>query len=328
MPKSYKHLTYGQRCQIEALLKRNILQKDIAETIGASKSALSRELTRNRNQNGLYTAKGAHTKSKKRARHAARNPTKLKSWLEEYIRKKLEIGWSPEQISGRVMLDYRKRISATAIYEYLKRERLRGGKLYLYLRRKGKKKRDYNRKKAGKSLIPNRVDIDSRPEIVAKKLRIGDWEGDTIVGRGHKSGLITLVDRVAKFTIITKISNFKSEGVMCKIKQSLNKLLQNKTHKLHTITFDNGLEFARHLDIKSMFPDVDIYFAKPYKSWQRGLNEHTNGLIREYFPKGTDFNNISDMEVMIVQNKLNNRPRAVLGFKTPEEVFFRCYSKH
>jgi IS30 family transposase len=323
MPKGYKHLTYEQRCQISALLQSNILQKDIAATLGISTSQVSRELKRNANKNGSYNHSHANCKALKRKRSSGSNPKKIVDHIANYLHDKLYIGWSPMQISGRLWRDHKQKISTSAIYAFLANDRRQGGKLYLHLRRKGRKKRDYNRKKASKSLIPNRVDIERRPDIVESKDRIGDWEADTVVGKGHKSGLITLVDRKSKHSLIVRIDNFKAANVANKIIAAL----QKHNHKVHTITFDNGLEFAAHSKITECFPHVETYFAKPYKSWQRGLNEHTNGLIRQYFPKGTDFTKVSDLEVMIVQNKLNNRPRAELNFKTPEEVFFRCHSK-
>ena len=328
MRKGYKHLTYEQRCQIEVLLKRNLFQKEIAKAIKATPSQVCRELKNHANKDGRYSAKAAQRKASRRKIVNRNNPKKIRNHLEEWIKEKLALGWSPIQISGRLWLDYKKKISASGIYIYIAKNKKLGGKLYLNLRHKGRKKRDYNRKKAGKSLIPSRVDIAERPSIVESKLRIGDWEGDTIVGRGKKSGIITLVDRHSKMTIMAKINNFKSENVMNIMIKFINKNLRHQRHKLRTITFDNGLEFASHNAIPDAFPGVNVYFAKPFKSWQRGLNEHTNGLIREYFPKGTDFNELSDLQIAVVQNKLNNRPRAVLNFKTPQEVFFRDYSKH
>jgi IS30 family transposase len=323
MPKGYKHLTYEQRCQISALLQSKISQKHIATTLGISTSQVSRELKRNANKNGHYNHSHANYKAIKRKRNSALNPKKIVDHIAKYLHEKLYLGWSPMQIAGRLWRDYKQKISPSAIYAFLANDRRQGGKLYLHLRRKGRKKRDYNRKKASKSLIPNRVDIDQRPSVVERKARIGDWEADTVVGKGHKSGLITLVDRKSKHALVVRINNFKADNVAGKIIAAL----QKHSHKVHTITFDNGLEFASHTKITECFPHVKTYFAKPYKSWQRGLNEHTNGLIRRYLPKGTDFTKVSDLKVMTVQNKLNNRPRAVLNFKTPEEVFFRCYSK-
>ena len=324
MPKGYTHLTYGQRCHISAYLQSNFSQKEIAAKLKISPSTLSREIRKNRNKDGCYTAKTAQKRAKKRKAINASNPRKLTKKRVLYIAKKLELGWSPDQISGRLQLELRVKVSDSAIYDFIAKDRRQGGKLYLNLRRKGRKKRDYNRKRAGKSLIPSRVDISSRDPVVATKSRMGDWEADTVVGKGHKSGVITLVERYSKLVLIAKIDNFKSEHVAAQIAAMLRKY----RHKLHTITFDNGLEFALHTDLIKHFPALKTYFAEPYKSWQRGLNEHTNGLIREYFPKGTDFSQIQDLDVMRIQNRLNFRPRAVLKYKTPEEVFFRAYARH
>lgn len=319
MPKGNPHLTLEQRCQISALNKRGVLQKDIAYDIGVAQSTISRELKRYKNKDGTYNYRVAQTRSKQRKAVNKLNPLKLDDELQSKIRKLLETNWSPDQISGRLRLECKINISCQAIYKFIAKDKKQGGKLYLYLRHKGKKYRDYNPKRASKSLIPNRIDISERPQEVEMKSGIGHWEGDTIVGKGKRSGLITLTERHSKLTKVVKISNFKAENVADKICDALSDCKQ----KVLSITFDNGLEFSSHAKITERIKHAKVYFAKPYKSWQRGLNEHTNGLIREFYPKGTDFNNVPDVKIRVLQNKLNLRPRKVLNYKTPEEVFFR-----
>lgn len=323
MPIGYKHLTWEQRCQIEASLAIPHSKKELAKRVGVSLSTLYREIAHNRNRDATYRAQAAHNKSKKRKQSNARNPKKIKGKLEQYILERLKLGWSPEQIAGRLWLEKKVQISKVAIYDYISQDREGGGKLYMHLRRKGRRKRDYNKKRAGKSLIPNRTDIADRDSIVDSKTRIGDWEADTVVGKAKNSGIITLVERRSKLLLMAKINNFTAEHVA----ETIAKMLAKFQHRLHTITFDNGLEFAHHTKLTARFPGLKTYFAAPYKSWQRGLNEHTNGLIREFFPKGTDFSTITEVEIMRIQNRLNFRPRAVLNYKAPEEVFFRAYAK-
>jgi IS30 family transposase len=319
MPKGNPHLTLEQRCQISALNKRGVLQQDIAHDIGVSKSTISRELKRHKNKDGTYNYKVAQMRSRQNKAINRTNPQKLTYELRTKIYKLLKANWSPDQLTGRLRFECKIDISCHAIYKFIAKDKKQGGKLYHYLRHKGKKYRDYNPKKASKSLIPNRVDISQRPNEVEKKAEIGHWEGDTIVGKGKRSGLITLTERHSKLTRVIKVTNFKAENVADKICD----LLADCQEKVLSITFDNGLEFASHARITERIPHVKIYFAKPYRSWQRGLNEHTNGLIREYYPKGTDFNAVSDVKIRVLQNKLNLRPRKVLNYKAPEEVFFR-----
>jgi IS30 family transposase len=323
MPKGYKHLTWEQRCQIEAYLATPLSKKEMAKGVGIPLSTLYRELAHNSNADGRYRAQAAHNKSKKRKQANLDNPKRIKGKLEQYILERLKLGWSPEQISGRLWLERKVKISKVAIYNYVRKDRENNGKLYMHLRRKGRRKRDYNKKRAGKSLIPNRTDIADREAIVDSKTRIGDWEADTVVGKAKNSGIITLVERRSKLLLMAKINNFTAEHVA----ETIERMLAQVHHKLHTITFDNGLEFAQHTQLTVRFPGLKTYFAEPYKSWQRGLNEHTNGLIREYFPKGTDFSTITEVDIMRVQNRLNFRPRTVLNYKCPEEVFFRAYAK-
>lgn len=321
MSKDFKHLTFPQRCQIGALLATKTSKLLIAKVVGISLATLYREIARNSNASGSYSPINAQRRSTKRKLTNRCNPLKIKDKLLQYILDKLALGWSPEQISGRLKREFNLKITAAAIYNHIRVDRQQKGLLYLYLRHKGRKRRCYNPKKASKSLIPQRVDISERPSVIAAKTRIGDWEADTIVGKSHKSGLLTLVDRKSKFLLMAKISCFEADHILA----TSIKLLSKHKKMLHSITYDNGLEFSHHYLLKDFFPALKTFFAQPYKSWQRGLNEHTNGLIREYFPKGTDFSLISDLFIAHIQNKINSRPRSVLNFRAPDEVFFRSF---
>jgi IS30 family transposase len=237
-------------------------------------------------------------------------------WMEALIIKRLESDWSPEQISGRLKLEGIC-VSHETIYRYVREDRLAGGLLYQHLRHGGKKYRKHGSKSAGVGCIPNRVGIEERPAIVDEKSRIGDWEGDTVVSTRSRAHLVTLTERYSKFLFVRKIGR--------KTKKNTNHAIVNllKKHRkfVKTITFDNGTEFAGHAEMTKKL-GAKIYFARPYKSCDRGLNEHTNGLIRQYLPKKRDFADVMDKKIREIQNLLNNRPRKVLNFRTPHEVFF------
>jgi IS30 family transposase len=195
-----------------------------------------------------------------------------------------------------------------------------GGTLYKHLRHKAKKYNRRGEKHAGRGLIPNRRDIDERPIIVEEKKRLGDFELDTIVGANHKGTIVSIIDRCSKITRLMLVSNATSDRVSLALKH-LHKPFKEK-NVLHTLTADNGKEFAAHKDITDELGG-EFFFAKPYHSWQRGLNEHTNGLVRQYFPKGTDFTILTQEQILNVEYKLNNRPRKCLHFLTPCEAFDR-----
>jgi len=193
-----------------------------------------------------------------------------------------------------------------------------GGALYTHLRRRGKKYNRRGAKTAGRGCIPNRVDIQERPKIVESKSRMGDWEGDTIIGAGQQGVILSLVDRKSKFTLLAKMEGKYAGQVPDLIKQCFKRLPTKVTS--HTITFDNGKEFSRHQSITKK-TGLRCYFATPYHSWERGLNEHTNGLVRQYCPKGSNLTHYADEDIQYVEDQLNNRPRKVLGYQTPREVF-------
>ena len=222
-----------------------------------------------------------------------------------------------DQISGRLAKDGVAFISHERIYQHVWKDKKDGGTLYLHLRHSGKK---YNRRKgknSGRGLIPNRVDIDQRPPIVAAKSRIGDWEADTIIGANHKGVVMSHVERTSKYTKLAKLPDKNADSVV----QACARVLLPLADQIETITYDNGKEFASHAQIATSLGALS-YFAKPYHSWERGLNEHTNGLFRQYFPKGSDFSILSDADVQRVEDKLNSRPRKILGYQTPREIFF------
>jgi len=318
---SYRQLTMMQRYQIEALKKEGLSCRAIALNIGVHYSTISRELRRNEVDSGEYFALSAAVSARLRYQYKSKNRRLSKEHIN-YIRKHIQEGWSPEQISGRMELDGLKSISHETIYQYIYSNQKSGGRLYEYLRHKNKKYTKRTASHRSRGQIKNRVSIDERPLIVEEKTRVGDWEVDTIIGKHHHQGIVTIVDRCSKFTLMKKVPSKHAEPV----KQAILDLLKPIQEHTLTITSDNGKEFSYHQEISRVL-NTAFYFAHPYQSWQRGLNEHTNGLIREYFPKEKEFQDITDKQIVDVQNRLNNRPRKILGYKTPAEVFFDTITK-
>jgi IS30 family transposase len=311
---TYRRVTYEDRCQIYALSRGGTSQESIASVLGVSQSTVSRELRRNRGQRG-YRFKQAEAKAQ--ARQAIRRkPRKLTASVRRKVEAKLrQMRWSPEQISGWLR-DQGIKLSHERIYQMIWQDKRDGGNLWRSLRRRGKRYNKRAGKNAGRGLIPNRIDISDRPAIVARKARLGDWEGDTVASAGHKGGLLTLVERKSLLTKISKLLRSTARATQ----RATVRRLKPIGNFVHTITFDNGKEFAAHQGIAHALT-AKIFFATPYHAWERGLNENTNGLIRDFFPKGTDFSTISNAEVAKVERLLNARPRKSLGFRSPQEVF-------
>ncbi len=317
----YRQLTLKKRYQISALQKAGFNQKEVAFEIGVHPSTISRELRRNRDgvrgyHPDLAEIKKVQTENQKKKRFSLTKP------IQRYIRVKLKQDWSPEQISGRMKKDMNVTVVHETIYRYIYANKANRGKLYKYLRHKNKKYHKRSNDYQARGTIIDRVMIAKRPKIVEKKSRIGDWEIDTVVGKDHKGFLVTVVDRKSKFTIIKSVASKHAETVT---KALIEMMIPVKSIS-HTITSDNGKEFAYHKQVSAAL-DTDFYFANPYHSWERGLNEHTNGLIRQYLPKKSAFLNVSKDKILMIQNRLNHRPRKVLEYKTPYEVFFNEMSK-
>jgi IS30 family transposase len=309
-------LTQEERCQIFGYKESGFSIRAIAKMLNRSHTTILRELARN-SQERIYKPYQAHQASLQRKRCASMRSTAAKTTSKD-----LAILWlkdcqaSPEQISGRLVLEGKPSLSYETIYQIVWKDKRAGGELYKHLRHQGKRYNKRSHKNSGRGVIPNRVDISERPQIVEKKERIGDWEGDTVIGGQHQGVLLTLVDRASKYVIIQELASKEAEPVTNAIIQRLGEL----DMPVHSLTFDNGKEFSGHQKIAEQLK-TSCFFARPYHSWERGLNEHTNGLIRQYYPKGYNFATIMPEEVQHVQDLLNNRPRKSLGFKTPHEVF-------
>ena len=312
------HLTYELRCQIYAYLKSGFSKRAIGRLLGCSHSTIVREVKRNGGKRG-YRIKQAQNTSQERRISASSTPRKMTDENIDLIKLLLfDTQPSPRQISGRLKDKYGKKISHETIYKFIWKDKAAGGDLYKHLRRRAKKYNKRAGKTAGRGLIPNRVNIDQRPAIVEKKERFGDFELDTIVGANHQGAIVSVVDRASKYTYLTLVPKGTAENIRVAMSQRLSLLSQKSL--IQTYTSDNGKEFSAHEKIVQELGG-SFYFANPYHSWERGLNEHTNGLVRQYFPKGTDFTILTHKEVEEVERKLNNRPREVLNFKTPAEVF-------
>lgn len=310
----YHQLTQEERYNIYALKKAGFSNVGIAKELKRDRATIGRELERNKGQKG-YRPKQAEALAKEREQSKKRR--NIGEETISYIQEKIKLKWSPEQISGRIKREGISSVSHETIYKYLEEDKKEGGELYLNLRHKNKpyKKRYGSNDKRGQ--IPNRRSIEERPSIVEDKTRIGDVEIDLVIGKHHKQAIVTVVDRKSKFTLIQKISSKKA----LEVKEALISMMRPFKDKIHTITSDNGKEFAKHEAIAKAL-DSDFFFCHPYSSWERGLNENTNGLIRQFFPKGSEFTHITKEQIIEVQNNLNYRPRKTLGYKTPAEVFY------
>ena len=316
MPKLYHHLTRDQRCQLYALNKRGFTQVAMASDLGVTQSTISRELARNKGLRG-YRFGQAQRLAEERGlarKGVARVMTPfLIARAEEMLSARQ---WSPEQISGALMHEDATKLSHESLYRHIWADKRAGGKLYLHLRQRGKKRNKRGAATAGRGLIPGRIDIAQRPAIVDEKSRIGDWELDSIIGTKHKGGITSMVERKTKLTKLVLLDGPTSAATKTGIIARLGSL---KDHVL-TLTSDNGKEFASHRNISEKL-GAAFYFCTPYHSWERGLNENTNGLVRQYFPKGTDFATITPADVQRVEDLLNNRPRKTLNYHSPNEVF-------
>lgn len=313
-----KHITEKQRYTISAMKKQGYSNTEIAEVIGKDKSTIGRELNRNSDKrNGVYKAELAQNKAKKRHKDKPK-PIKFTQEIKAFVDEKIKDDWSPEEISGRAKLNGIPCVSHERIYQYIWQDKKDCGGLYMHLRRQGKKYRKRGSLKDSRGVIKNRISIDERPAIVEQKNRFGDLEIDTVIGKNHKGALLTINDRFTSLVWIRKLNGKHAEPLTKKVIEALMPMKS----LLHTTTGDNGKEFAGHEQIAEKL-NLDFYFAHPYHSWERGANENTNGLIRQYFPKGSSFEDITDEQVAYVQSKLNNRPRKRLGYLTPLEYFYK-----
>jgi IS30 family transposase len=306
------HFTFQEREILYRLKKAKRPKTEIAATLGRDRSTIYRELRRNAGGRG-YRPQQAQRKAQQRRlacrREAKMNDPELKKYVTCWLKKK----WSPDQIAGRRRRELSRQpdrhVSHQTIYNWLATE---APELRIHLRRGRRRSQPETRGR-----IPNCVGIEGRPKSVDGKRRYGDWEGDTVVSPGRRSGLVTMVERKSQYLRVRKTTSLKSPPTMRTACRGLRDLPEQLRR---TMTLDNGKEFAQHHLLTGRL-GLDVYFAKPYASWQRGLNENTNGLLRQFFPKGTDFARISRRQVARAEKLLNERPRKSLGYQTPSELF-------
>ncbi len=319
---SYKHITRDQRVALSALLKAGVTKKEIANQLSLDRTTIWREIKRNKVKKEKYDARFSHPKACKRRRFANEKGDKIKNnkKLKSYIIKKLKLYWSPEQIAGRLRLKQGKTVVChETIYRFIYKQSLF---FTVYLRHKKNKyrKRHGSIKRMKKARDMHKRNIGQRPLIIEERKRIGDWEGDTIVGGERKTGILTHVDRKSGYLLADKLRRNHAEYVS---KITVKRFSLIPKNYCHTITYDNGTTFAQHC-ITERKTGMLVYFANPYSSWERGTNENTNGLLRQFYPKKTLFKNLKQEELDKVVTLINNRPRKRLNYRTPQEIFNEC----
>ena len=319
---AYSHLTEDERNHIYELKVEGLSVRSIAKTIGRDKSTISREIRRNCGLRG-YRPRQAHQLCQQRAKACANGPRVAPAVWEQAKVHLLQDQWSPEQISGRLERDGTGRISHETIYQRIYEDKAAGGRLHRALRCQKARRKRYGSGRSGRGQISGRIGIEHRPEAVENRARVGDWEADTVVGRGHAQAIVTLVERKTRYTALHKVARNTSALVSAGILVQLAAVQA----MVKTITFDNGREFAAHASIGAAL-GASMFFANPYCSWERGLNENTNGLIRQYFRKGSCFLKVRQADLDRVAKKLNNRPRKCLDYETPREAFMRSAKRH
>jgi len=311
---TYTRVTEIERSQIYALRQAGKGNNEIARIIGRDKGTVSREVRRNMGQKG-YRHQQAHRKAGERAKRPG--PRRFTEEVRRDVEEKLRKGWTPEIICGRAKLEGRAHVCKETIYKHVYEDAKAGGELWKNLpRAKRKRKRRCPRQEGrGRGVIPGRRGIETRPPEVELRITVGHWEGDLVVGANATGYLVTLVERVTRYTLVGWSATKEADEV----KSVIIRLLAAVGVACTGITFDNGKEFARHAEIAKALK-ADVFFARPYHSWERGTNENTNGLIRRLYPKSESFASIGGEDLRRIDTFLNDRPRKCLGWKTPREV--------
>jgi IS30 family transposase len=290
----------------------------IAQEMNRSRATISRELKRNSSNNLLYLPDTAQQIAKERRQESKNAFGSISINITDKIKYYLELSYSPKQLSGRMKIYDSISISHETIYQLIYADHHGLGEYKKHLRQKQKKRRRRKGVNQKRGKIPNRVGIENRPPIADLKIQIGHWEGDTVIGSNHNGAIVTYVDKASKYLVAGLINNKKANQVNTR---TIELFQEVKSDFRKTITFDNGTEFSKHQELSEEL-ELDIFFANPHSPWERGLNEHTNGLIREFLPKGTNFRGVTDEELKKIVDLINNRARESLDFRTPYEVFY------
>ena len=316
----YTHLTLEERVAIELFARKGLTSREIARQLDRHHTTISRELRRNSSKSG-YRAQTADRRTQKRRRMPRHYCCLSRPELVAYVDKKLRNDYSPEQIAGRIRLDYPQdqsmRISAETIYRWIYAAAQFGDTSYLHLRRARRHRRRQTRYGQSRRMFLGRVDISQRPQVVADRFRFGDWEGDLVCASRGKAALVSCNERKSRFLVLAKVESKTAAAFnealvprLCEIPPGLRK----------TLTLDNGSEMARFKELERA-TGMSTYFCRPHSPWQRGANENANGLLRQYFPRGISFHKITEKMVVEAAERLNNRPHKCLNYQTPVEVF-------
>ena len=322
--KNYTHISVEQRIKIEALFKAGHKASFIAKQLGIHRSSIYRELKRNQTKTGKYNAVFAQELSEEQKERFSYNRSFTFS-MEKFIIEKLsKEQWSPEQIWGYCKENNIDMVSHESIYKFVYQDKDKGGLLYKNLRVASKKYRKrYGSGKNKRGIIKDKISIDERPEYINNKQSAGHWEIDTIVGKENKGAIVTIAERATAFVLIAKLKGKNAQ----ELAEAVVKLMMPFKELVLSITSDNGTEFAMHKYISKKLGTL-FYFAHPYSSWERGLNEYTNRLIRQYIPKKTDFKDVNHLYVNEITMKLNRRPRKKLNYNTPGMVFLNNFDNN
>ena len=311
---NYKHLSQIERYQIASLMKAQHSITQIASLIGRHKSTISRELRRNAGSRG-YRPKQASELAIERSEQS-RNACTVAPWVKQQASALLRLQWSPEQVASRLP------VSHETLYQHVYADKTQGGTLWKNLRCQKQKRKRYASGRDRRGQIPNRRPLSERPAHVEGRKQVGHWECDTVIGANHKQAIVTVVERKSGYAVMAKVSNKTADLVG----QAIIKALTPLEARVKTLTYDNGKEFCGHALIDEALNSTG-YFARPFASWERGTNENFNGLLRQYVPRKRPMKNINDEEIKMIENRLNNRPRKRLGFRTPAEVFHQSLSR-
>jgi transposase, IS30 family len=325
MEKKYTHLTSEERDLISVRRAEGKILEEIAEEVGRSPGTISRELRRNKSLKGIYLSTEADKRAKNRKTKAYQRTRIPDKFTRQYIEERIiQDQWTPEQIAGRLKLEYPEHyVSHETIYQYIYNER---PELGLHLPRKRHQRLPKSKLRKSKATkIPDRISIKERPPEVEERKEFGHFEADCVVSsRQGKGALLTMAERLSRYTIIAKLAEKTSSQANLALSFALSKY---DKELLKSITYDNGLEFAGHTEVSNVY-DINDYFCEPYHSWEKGTIENRNGVIRYYFPKGTDFSKVTEEQIKYVQDKINNRPMKCLGFLTPKEVHDKIILNH